>query len=207
MKPYVVNQGDHLVNIAFRLGIDADETWNHPRNAELRARRHPNILAPGDILFIPTSSRQSLPFIQGAKNRYTASIPCTTLRITFQTAGKAISDEPFEVEGLGRPFSGKSDGAGLVNIEVPAHVQQIDIHFTRLELVFPVLIGHMDPVDELSGVRKRLEQLGYYQGFEHIEADIRDRLAIESFQRKCGIEATGTLDDATKTALVEAYGS
>jgi len=145
--------------------------------------------------------------VQGAKNRYTASIARTTLRITFQAAGKAISDEPFEVQGLGSPFSGKSDGTGLVCIDVPAHVRQIDIHFVRLQLVFPVLIGHMDPVEELSGLRKRLEQLGYYRGLEDIDAGLSDRLAIESFQRKCGIEVTGIPDEATKRALVEAYGS
>lgn len=207
MKPYVVIQGDHLAKIAFNLGVDPDETWNHPHNTELRARREPNLLAPGDILYVPTSRRQGLAFSQGATNRYRATVTLAPLRIAFQAAGKAIADEPFEVRGLGSPLTGTTDGAGVLCIEVPVHVREIDIHFTRLDLVFPVLIGDMDPVDELSGIRKRLEQLGYYRGFETIETDVRDRLAIESFQRRSGIEPTGKFDEATKKALVDVYGS
>ncbi|HRI65215.1 MAG TPA: peptidoglycan-binding domain-containing protein [Polyangium sp.] len=207
MKPYLVKQGDHLAKIAFCLGIDPEETWNHPLNAELRAQREPNVLAPGDILHVPISHRQGLPFTQGATNRYQGAIPRAPLRIVFQAAGKAIADEPFEVRGLGWPLAGATDGSGILCIEVPVHVHEIDIHFTRLDVVFPVLIGDMDPVEELSGIRKRLEQLGYYRGFESIEADVRNRLAIESFQRRSGIEPTGKIDEATKKALVDVYGS
>jgi hypothetical protein len=207
MKPYVVKQGDHLTKIALSFGVDPEETWNHTRNAELRARREPNLLAPGDILYVPPSRRQGLPFTEGATNRYRATVPRAPLRIGFQAAGKAIADEPFEIRGLGRPLTGATDGSGVLCIEVPVHMREIDVHFTRLDVVFPVLVGDMNPVDELSGIRKRLEQLGYYRGFETIEADVRDRLAIESFQRQSGIESTGELDEATKKALAEVYGS
>jgi LysM domain len=116
MKPYVVKQGDHLTKIALSFGIDPEETWNHPRNAQLRARREPKLLAPGDILYVPMSRRQGLSFTEGATNRYRGTVPPVPRRITFQAAGKPIADEPFQVRGLGWPLNGTSDRLGLVHI-------------------------------------------------------------------------------------------
>jgi hypothetical protein len=52
---YLVKQGEHLSRLAHQYGIcDYSTIWNHPENAELRRKRkNPNILYPGDSLFIP----------------------------------------------------------------------------------------------------------------------------------------------------------
>ena len=52
---YTVQDGDHISGIAQQFGFD-DYTvvWNRPENADLRALRDdPQLLAPGDSLFIP----------------------------------------------------------------------------------------------------------------------------------------------------------
>src|SRR5262245_51865590 len=50
-----VKQGEHLSRLAQQYGFsDYCTIWNHPQNAELkRKRNNPNVLYPGDILFIP----------------------------------------------------------------------------------------------------------------------------------------------------------
>ena len=54
MRPYVVRQGEHLAGIAARYGFDPQPVWEHEANSELREqRRDPQILAPGDLLYIP----------------------------------------------------------------------------------------------------------------------------------------------------------
>jgi hypothetical protein len=36
MKPYVVKQGDYVDRIAHAHGVDPDDIWNDPKNAELK---------------------------------------------------------------------------------------------------------------------------------------------------------------------------
>ena len=36
-KVHVVRQGEYLRKLAHRFGVDPDELWNHPKNAELKA--------------------------------------------------------------------------------------------------------------------------------------------------------------------------
>ena len=61
MKPYVVKQGDYLLKLAHGLGFDADTVWNADENADLKAKRDPNILCPGDLLYVPDSEPKPLP--------------------------------------------------------------------------------------------------------------------------------------------------
>jgi hypothetical protein len=48
MEPYVVRQGDHLKGIAAARGFDADDVWNDPANAELKALRKTHNCSPAD---------------------------------------------------------------------------------------------------------------------------------------------------------------
>ncbi|HMD39838.1 MAG TPA: LysM domain-containing protein, partial [Candidatus Acidoferrum sp.] len=52
---YTVEQGDHLSSIAKDYGFtDYTVIWDHPNNADLKnKRKNPNILLPGDEIFIP----------------------------------------------------------------------------------------------------------------------------------------------------------
>src|ERR1700730_1173162 len=51
---HTVKQGEHLAGIALAYGFLYRKIWDHPSNAELKAKRdNPSILFPGDQLFIP----------------------------------------------------------------------------------------------------------------------------------------------------------
>ena len=52
---YTVRQGDHLSKIAKDNGFtDYTVIWDHPNNSDLKKQRqNPNILLPGDQVFIP----------------------------------------------------------------------------------------------------------------------------------------------------------
>jgi hypothetical protein len=51
---YTIAAGDCLYSIGVDSGIPWQKIWNHPNNADLKnLRLNPNILLPGDVLFIP----------------------------------------------------------------------------------------------------------------------------------------------------------
>jgi LysM domain len=69
---YKVRQGDHLSDIATALGFSSYETiWNHPKNAKLKQKRvNPNVLFPGDTLFIPDKVQGEYDRIFPRKDRW-----------------------------------------------------------------------------------------------------------------------------------------
>ena len=57
---YTVKSGDWMAKIAEEYGTSVSAIWNHPGNAEHRAKRgSPDVLYPGDVLVVP--SAVSLP--------------------------------------------------------------------------------------------------------------------------------------------------
>ncbi len=60
MKPYIVRQGDFLMKIAHAQGFDADVVWSDPKNEGLERTRDPNLLHPGDLLWVPESAPEGI---------------------------------------------------------------------------------------------------------------------------------------------------
>lgn len=210
-QPYVVRQGDYLRKLAFTYGFDEEKVWSDPKNEDLaKKRKDPNELLAGDILHFARAVRDPMRIAKGTTNKYKLEVPKTTARFTFEDQEGPFADEPYVLEGLGAEVEGKADGTGTVVIEAPVHVREVRVVFPKREMVFPVLIGDMDPIDEPSGVRQRLEHLGYLPpraaaiSEEDSAATLGD--ALRRFQSKKKLPPTGTLDDATRAALEEEHG-
>jgi hypothetical protein len=212
MVAYVVRQGDYLVRLAWMHGFDAEEVWAHEKNkalADLRKDHH--ILAPGDVLFIPVKKKEGLPIQKGVTNKYVAKVPKVTVCVILREEGKPLANEPYTLEGVGEPSERQTDVDGKVSIDVPVHVREVKLVFHAKNLAFPIRIGDMDPSVESSGIRKRLQHLGYY-GWHLADSDgdtanvEQDRAAIQAFQRDKGLEPTGHLDHTTREAVIERHG-
>jgi hypothetical protein len=215
MRPYVIRQGDYLTRLAHSMGFDADAVWNHAYNRELRERR-PNreILAPGDILYIPDAAPEARTLNVGSNNRFRATVGRVTIDIVLRGHEGPLANEPYVVEGLTARITGQSDGAGRVTIPVPITAREVRLTLPRRHVTMPVAIGGIDPHDEPSGARQRLEHLGHFgsqyapiEGLEAAAGEIgaREQRAVERFQRSRGLPASGALDDATRAALAEAH--
>lgn len=215
MRPYVVRQGDYLAQIAHRRSFSAEKVWNHPLNDALRMKRaSPDILHPGDIVYVPDAREgwSPLPLTTGGENPFTARIPTVEIKLVLERADRTpIANKPFRVEGMGQePFEGTTDGSGLALFAVPVHVREVGLSLDEDSLYYHVRVGNLDPADEASGAAKRLAHLGYlapinFDSLQPIAHDLAE--AIASFQEAQGIRVTRYLDRATLDALVQAHGS
>lgn len=58
MEPYHLQDGDNLSSLGRRRGVTWRWLYEHPLNEELRRQRpNPNLILVGDLVFIPTESR------------------------------------------------------------------------------------------------------------------------------------------------------
>jgi hypothetical protein len=211
MRTYVVRQGDHLEALAVRLAFDAKAVWNDPKNAELKKlRKDPAILCPGDVLYLPEPTRESSPVQSGGSNSYKAKIPMVPIHFVIKGPdNKPMAGEKYVVEGAGAPIEGTTDGSGAVSVQVPAITPSCRVVLTDKQASYVLKIGHLDPIDEESGVRQRLEHLGFMSSpFERwrrrplsLEKGVRD------YQNARGLSPTGTIDDATRAALENEHGA
>src|SRR5215831_11621271 len=85
---HTVKQGEHLSRLAEQYGFSDYRTiWDHPENAELKQKRqNPNVLYPGDNLFIPDRELREEP--RPTDQRHTFVLSGTKLKVRLVLEGR-----------------------------------------------------------------------------------------------------------------------
>jgi hypothetical protein len=210
----VIADGEHLSGLAARQGFDPAAVWNDDRNRDLRAERaHPNVLAPGDVVFVPDAPPAPAALHHQQSNRYRADVPTVWLDLVLGAGGRPFANEAYRIEGAGDPITGTSDGDGKLSVEVPAHVREVRLIVPGQHSETRLRIGGLDPIDHDGGVASRLANLGYLvppmdgDGASPEEAAEELAEALAEFQRDNGLEITREADAPTVDALARAHGS
>jgi hypothetical protein len=204
---HVVEQGEHAASIAADNSFRSfDPIWDHPKNAALRARRSsPNVLAPGDEIFIPLPKAMSVSRSTVAKHKFILKRALVDLRLRLQEADATAFRGALKIsiEGREKPATPNADGVVTLSIEATDQDGILQIE----DRVVPIEIGSLDPVSEPTGVDGRLINLGYLAGPAGEATDRERRLALEEFQLERGLQVTGTADETTRAALVADHGA
>jgi len=197
-----VKQGDSVISLSERHGHFAVTIWDDPANAELKKRReNMNALMPGDPITIPDKRPKEVS--KPATQRHTfrrKGIPATLfLRLFNGQTERANQDYTIKIEGQVR--KGTTDATGLLNEFVPPKARSCTIIIGPEKSEFELLLGHMDPHDEISGIQKRLTNLGFDCGEATGEMNAKTSGAIRNFQITFDLEPTGLPDEATVEAI------
>jgi hypothetical protein len=161
VRPYVVMQGDTVASIVLPMGGDRDAVWNDPKNDKLRAQRSdPAVLCAGDILYIPDEAAPSHEVAAGSTNTFTSPVATQTVKLVLGGA-QPLANAGYVVHGLGDDIPGTTGSDGSLSVDVPVNVDTFVIELPDQQVSYQVLVGHLDPVTEESGVRQRLSNLGY----------------------------------------------
>ena len=205
MPEHTVAAGDCILSIAEENGFHWETIWNHASNSQLKAARgDPNVLFPGDVVFVPEKrlKEATKPTDQTHKFVKKGTPGKVRLRLLDWKRGpRKGARYSAEVDGV--TVEGTADGDGMIEFYARANARQVNLvvtEETRTER-YSLQLGHVDPVTTDSGVKRRLENLGYL-----CEGEEALRGALLAFQKEKQLDETGEADDATRAALQRLHG-
>ncbi len=222
MPLHKVRQGEHVSRLAKEHGLASYLTiWNHPQNHELKSQRgNPNVLYPGDELFIPELDIQSRNAVTEKTHAYKLKGKPLRLRLVVQDqTGQPLPNQEAILLMDGRMSKVQSDAEGLIDEPISPSVEQASLSFQGQDLVFPerleLRVGHLDPVDTENGWVARLNNLGYRAGLTDTlqpdgstdpETKKMRKSAVEEFQCDHDLTVDGICGPKTQAKIKEIHG-
>jgi putative peptidoglycan binding protein len=213
-KIHVVNQGDHLPNIAEQHGfVDWRTIYDHPSNADFRTyRSNPHVLLPGDRICIPEKPIKTVDCAVDQTHEFQLDVPKIMLRIVLKDhEDKPLRDAPYTLVVNQVKHDGYTDRDGLLQHSIPATTESVELGIGGV--TWELLVGHLDPTDNskepvVTGVQARLQNLGFYAGKIDGELGPKSHAAIKRFQQTHmkRENADGKLDSDTLTTLLQRHG-
>lgn len=213
---HTVEQGEYLASIAQKYKItDYRTIYDHPQNAEFKRKRpNPNVIYPGDELFIPDRETKQESRSTEQRHRFRLKIPQLLLRLIVKDGeGKPFANAAYTLKVQEQVYKGTTNAKGLLQQEIPIGAESAELILEKSGLTWPLLIGHLDPVDEedlkiITGVQARLNNLGFNCGPVDGISGPRTRAAIKAFQASVLKRANpdGETDKATREALAREHG-
>lgn len=207
-----VRPSDCIFSVAFEYGFFPDTIWNHPENAELKAKRqNPNILMPGDTVFIPDKETKEEERPTDALHQF--KLKAVPAKIKFQVLHneKPVANAKYTLNIDGKVTEGTTDGDGKVEIWIFPNAKKGELKVEtekKEELVYQLDLGGLDPYNIPSGFQARLENLGYSIAPDTLgEVGEGTKAALALFQRDHNLPPTGKPDAATIEKIKSVYGS
>jgi hypothetical protein len=228
---HTVNQGEYLASIAKKYGFaDWRTIYDHAQNSDFKRKRpDPNVIYPGDKIFIPDKEKKDEPCATAREHRFQLKRPRTLVRIVLRNHnGQPMSQMKYRLAvGEANTYSGITKEDGLIE-----HPKELERDFpadsTEGELTvwqntdssealcrWVLKLGHLDPVGEvvedkaiITGVQARLNNLGFHCGKVDAVYGPKTKAAITRFQQLVlnRDNPDGEPDKETLDALVKHHG-
>lgn len=129
---YTIREGDWIMSLAHRFGLpNWQKIWNDPQNAELRAKRiHPNILQPGDLVFIPPIVRKIDSGATEMRHRFRKPKPRAMIRLVIEDGQKKpLAGAIYVLKIKDQIIRGVTDESGKIEHEVPFDAGRCELRF------------------------------------------------------------------------------
>jgi len=216
-KQHIVEEGEHLAGIAAQHGFSSFLTlWNHPDNADLKKlRKNPNVLFAGDRVFIPNRETREEDRPTDKKHSFVAASGELKLRVKVLEPLDTPRSEPCTLTGNGFQNPMFDLGEGILVGLIPVNARKAELFFPNTgkeesEVKVPVGVGLLDPITEVAGQRQRLNNLGYFAGFDP-RSTSQFKFAVEEFQcdhlKEIGKKKEdGVCDADTQRVLEKVHG-
>lgn len=209
-----VQPGETLLDIAVAYGYHSHKPiYSHANNAAFRSKRpNPNLIHPGDMVYIPPREKRDEEAPADASHRYVVKRPKKLLRLAIEDSnGERLKNAPYELIIGPDHYLDNTDGEGMLIRRIPLHARQATLKVHNI--TWSLEIGHLNPVkdtidDGVSGIQARLLNLGFDPGPVDGKMGPLTEAAIATFQKKnFPLVVDGICGPKTLARLVELHGS
>lgn len=205
---YTIEQGDSVIRLSGQHGLYSATIWNDPANATLKnLRKDMNELMPGDVVVIPDKRSKEVAAATGQQHRFRRKGIPALYRVQLFDVEEPRANQTYRFTIDGTVINGQTDENGMLEEYVPAGAREGELVIGPDEFTVGIDFGYLDPITEISGIQKRLNNLGYFSGEPDGELDDDTRDALADFQFRFGLDDTGEPDEATIAKLQEVHDS
>jgi N-acetylmuramoyl-L-alanine amidase len=213
MGIHIVEQGECLSSIAKKYGFASWRTiYDHPTNADFKQRRpNPDVIYPGDEIHIPEKQPGTDTAATGQSHTFKLARRKTKLTVKIaEHLGPPLTGRPYSLKAGGGIVEGTLPASGLVEHDIPEDLPEAELRVYLGDGAsfyhWILQIAHLDPIDTVSGLQARLNNLGFYAGpVDGVEGPMT-RTAIRQFQRAHGLRVDEIAGPKTQQKLEEVYG-
>jgi hypothetical protein len=203
-----VAQGECVSSIAEDAGFLWETVWNHPTNSLLKSRRKdPNILLPGDVLFIPRRTVNEFSRATDMTHCFRLKREPCMLRLQVLDNDEIQANATYMLLVEGKVYQGITDSDGKLEHRIPANARAAKLVVGPHRQEYLLDLGELDPITEMTGVQGRLRNLDYYAGELDGQLNDETRQALKEFQLRQKLPTTGEPNQATREKLQEIHGS
>ena len=214
-KVYVVRSGDCITSIAEATGFFWETLWCDPENSQLKDKRvDPNCLVQADKVHIMDLRKMQIAKPTDARHRFRRKGVPAKLRIKILApTGKPHSYRDYRLDIDGHLIKGTIDGDGYLETPVPCGARkgklilEKDDRHEEGEEFYELLLGTLEPYNEIKGVQERLVNLGAEELRVDGKFGPKTADAVKAFQRANELPETSELDEQTLEKLHDLHGS
>lgn len=200
-----ISVGENIFEIAVRTGFSAETLWDLPQNRELAGLRlHMNVLLPGDVLFIPDLTPYSRSCAMDQRHVFRRKGIPPKLRLQLLEEGVPKANMKFSLTVDGATLTGVTDAEGTLEAFVPADAAGAEL-LLEDQSIYYLQFGGLNPLNEISGVQNRLNNLGFDCGTPTGEWNPETSAALRYFQARVRLPETGELDARTREQLYQVH--
>ena len=148
---------------------------------------------PGDVVFVEKEPG-SAACATDQVHRFERDSRMSKLVLVLKEFDQPRADEAYTICVDGAIVNGKTDANGKLETRIPSRARRGRLLVGKPEVQeeYVLDLGHIDPIEEASGVEERLRNLGF--------------ASLDEFQKKQHLEVTGEADDTTLARLRSEYG-
>lgn len=201
---HTLRQGQCLASLAATHGLTERKIWMAPENQALRNRIEDGyVLLPGDRIFIPDIELAEESVFTDQRHKFRVKRQLVHLRIQFLEEGEPCANQPYLLQVGGQAISGSTNSNGELDEVIPAHETMAQLRFGEPDVSqdYTLGLGALDPIDSISGVQARLQNLGYDPGPIDGLNGPRTKGAVSEFQEEVGLTVDGIVGPKTRRVL------